>query len=188
MATWPSEERSLLAKRGHCEAAARGTLRILAPRVTAEAAEDTGDGHGDHEQHSHHSDHCCFHGPVWPRTTEQPGVCFGPHSLPTRREELLVMACSSGCSPCGLLRRYWSEALAGTRSGQLGTPHGSPPTVVGLCHFSQPWARLPRAVGNSTGGSGRSAVLKDISSRLLGCRSWKESADFVQREPRSALW
>ena len=58
-----------------------------------------------------------------------------------------------------------------------------------LSLFSQPWARLPRAVGNPTGSSGRSAVLKDVSSRLLGCRSWKESAEiFVQRESRSALW
>lgn len=57
------------------------------------------------------------------------------------------MACSSGCSPCGLLRRYWSEALAGTRSGPLGTPHGSTPTLVASVTFlslgpgfQEPWA------------------------------------------------
>lgn len=46
----PREERSLLVKCGHCEAAAWAPLRILGPRVTAKAAEDAGDGQGDQKQ------------------------------------------------------------------------------------------------------------------------------------------
>lgn len=82
MATRPREERSLLVKRGHCEAAARAPLRILGPRVTAEAAKDAGDGHGDHKQHCHHTNHCRFHGPTRQLTDEQPGLRLGalaPH-------------------------------------------------------------------------------------------------------------
>lgn len=68
LASGPREEGCLLAKRGHREAVARALLKIRGPRVTAEAAQDAGDGHSDQEQHRHHPNHCRFHGH---RPTEQ---------------------------------------------------------------------------------------------------------------------
>lgn len=68
LAIGPREEGRLPAKCGHREAMARALLRIRVPRVTAEAAQDAGDGHSDQEQHCHHPNHCRFHGH---RPTEQ---------------------------------------------------------------------------------------------------------------------
>lgn len=57
----PREERRPLVKRGHGEAASGAALWVPGVRVTAEVAEDAGDGHGDNQQHRHHPNHRCLH-------------------------------------------------------------------------------------------------------------------------------
>lgn len=123
MATRPCEERSLLAKRGHREAAARAPLRILGPRVTAEAAEDAGDGHSHHEQHHHHPNHCRFHGPLSNLRSSQSLRSHPEQEAGDRRCPVLLRRLSL----C-LLRRCCSESLGCSCSRPSGTttwPHCS---------------------------------------------------------------